>query len=68
MQRCCIWSAIRYTDLDQDIFGGGLRVFNENIEIAVIIEHAGINQLILWISPTTLLIVRAARSSYGNAF
>jgi hypothetical protein len=39
--------AVARTDLDQDVIGTGLRVFDEHIEIPIVIEHARVEQLVL---------------------
>jgi hypothetical protein len=42
-----VWSTIRGADSDQDVVRGGLGVFDDNVEIAVIVEDARVYQLIL---------------------
>ena len=37
-------AAIRSRDLDQDVFDVGLGVFHEHIEVAVLVEYAGVQQ------------------------
>jgi hypothetical protein len=56
MQRCRGFPTIGCADLDQDIIGGNLRVFNEHVEITVIIEHAGVDQFVLWIGAASLTV------------
>src|SRR4051812_36945513 len=43
-------------DLDQQFFGICLGVFDENIEIPIVIEYTSIQQLILEVVPGTLAI------------
>src|SRR5260221_4886810 len=44
---CRLRSAISGGDLNQDVIRPGLRVLNENIKVAVVVERAGINEFIL---------------------
>ena len=41
---------------DQDIFRGGLGVLDEHVEVAVLVEHAGVEQLVLGLIPAPLVI------------
>ncbi len=43
-------------DLDQDILGRFLGVFHEHIEIAVLVKHAGVEQLILEFVTTAVAV------------
>jgi hypothetical protein len=57
-------TAIDRADPDQDIVGPGLRVFDEHVEVAVVVEHAGVDELI----SGSLRVRRrfsATRSAYG---
>ncbi len=36
--------AVRDRDLDQDVFGIGLGVFDEHIEVAIVVEYSGVEQ------------------------
>ena len=45
-------------DLDQDVFGRGLRVLHEHVEVAVVVEDAGIEQLVLEVGPAAPLVGR----------
>ncbi len=58
-------SAIVDGDLDENVVRRRLRVFDEHVEIAVLIEHAGVEQLVLEVLRVRLRLV-ATRSSYGN--
>jgi hypothetical protein len=42
VQRGGLRSAVRDGDLDEEVFRRGLRVFDEHVEIAVLVEHAGV--------------------------
>src|SRR5581483_1558364 len=44
---CRLRAAIDEGDTNQDVFDCGLGVFDEQVEIAVVVEHARVNQLIL---------------------
>ena len=39
-------AAVVYCDLDKQIFGRSFGVFDKHIEVAIIIENAGINQFV----------------------
>ena len=56
MQRCSVWPAVAHADSDEDIVRRGLGVLYEDIEISIVIEHAGIDQFVLWVSPAALVI------------
>src|SRR4051812_44645183 len=45
MQRCILRAAIVGSDLNQNVVGLGLGIFDEDIEVAILIEDAGIDQL-----------------------
>ena len=45
MQQRLVWPAINGRHLDENIVGIRLCVFNKNIEVAVVIEHARIDQI-----------------------
>ena len=47
VQRGSFGSAIVHRNLDQQIFGRGLGVFHEHVEIPILIEHPGVQQLVL---------------------
>ena len=49
-------SAVLDRDLDEDVFGRGLGVFDEHVEVAVLIEHARIEQLVLELRAPALLV------------
>ena len=42
--------AIGDGDADQDVFGRGLGVFGENVEVAIVVENAGVVELELGVS------------------
>src|SRR5271170_7799735 len=46
MQERGLRTAIAYADFDQQIVGRRLRVFNKDVEVAVVVEHAGVQQLV----------------------
>ena len=48
MQRRGLRAAIARRDFDQDFFGRRFSVFDENVEVAIFVENAGINQFVLW--------------------
>src|SRR2546423_5335072 len=53
-----LWSAIKGFHANANIFGTGLGILNEDVEVAVIVEDAGIQQLILHsaaVTPAVLL-------------
>ena len=47
MERGGLGPAIAHADLDQDVFRRILGILHEHVEVAVVIEDAGIQQLIL---------------------
>jgi hypothetical protein len=47
----CFRAAIVHRDFDEQIFRRFLRVLHEHIEVTVLIEHAGIEQLVLHLVP-----------------
>src|ERR1700732_869962 len=49
MQNRVLGTAIECFDAYADVFGAGLGIFNKNIEVAVVVKDAGIEQLELWI-------------------
>src|SRR6267143_2057900 len=49
-------TAIPGRDLDQDVFRRRLGIFHEHVEIAVIIEHARVEQLVFWVASFSLSI------------
>src|SRR5438874_6215848 len=53
-----LWSAIKGFHANANIFGTGLGILNEDVEVAVIVEDAGIQQLIFHsaaVAPAVLL-------------
>ena len=50
------WTAVVNGDLDQDILRGGFGVLDEHVKVAILIEHAGIDQLILEVLPAQAAI------------
>ena len=44
-------AAIVDGDLDQDVLGGRLGILDEHVKVAILIEHAGIDQLVLEVLP-----------------
>jgi hypothetical protein len=49
-------TAIAHLDLDQDVRRTGLRIFDEHIEIPILIEHPGFDQFIFRIVAATQMI------------
>ena len=47
VQRRGLGAAVGDRDLDQDVFGRRLRVLDEHVEVAVAVEHARVEQLVL---------------------
>ena len=43
VQRRGLRAAIARRDVDQDVFGGGFGVFDENVEVAIFVENAGVD-------------------------
>ena len=43
--------AIVHGDADEDVFGAGLRVFHEHVEVPVVVEGAGIQQFVFELGP-----------------
>ena len=46
--------AVRNADLDEDVGRRGLRIFHKNIKIPIVVEDAGIDQLVFPIVAATL--------------
>ena len=44
-------AAVVDADLDQDVLGRRLGVFDEHVEVAILVEHAGVEQLVLELVP-----------------
>ena len=53
MQPRCLGPAIGDADLDQDVGRRGFSVFDKDIEIAVIVKDAGIEQFVLGVVAAT---------------
>jgi len=49
-----VWSTIGGGDTDQDVVGRTLGIFDENVEVAVLVEDARVQQLILEGMPVAL--------------
>src|SRR5262249_10458971 len=47
MQFSRVRAAVVDADLNEDVFGGFLGVFDENIEVAIVIEDTAVEQIIL---------------------
>ena len=67
MQRRFVGPAIDRRDLDQDVFDVGFRVLDEHIEIAVLVENAGVDQLVLRLALRLRRPFSSTRWSYGNS-
>jgi hypothetical protein len=50
-------TAVGYRDADQDIFGSGLGVFHEDVEIAIAVESAGVEELEFRFGARTLAVL-----------
>ena len=62
VQRRCVCAAIVHGDFHQNIFGVGFGVFDYDVEIAISVEHAGINKLKLrHVAATRLVFCAQAR-------
>jgi hypothetical protein len=48
--------AVLDRDLNEDVFRRCLRILDEHIEVAVLIENAGVEQLVLELSAPALLV------------
>src|ERR1700734_1001669 len=46
MQERWLGASIAYADFDQQVVGRLLRVFDKNVEVAVVVENAGVQQLV----------------------
>ena len=46
-------ATVRGCDLDEDVLAIGLRIFHKNVKVAVSVEDASIEQLILWLQPVS---------------
>ena len=46
--------AVVHRDADEDILGTGLRVFHEHVEIAAVVEDAGVEQLVFELVPRSV--------------
>src|SRR5277367_3881875 len=46
MQERWLEAPIAYADFDQQIVGRRFRIFNKNVEVAVVVEDAGVEQLV----------------------
>ena len=44
-------TAVVNADLDQEVFGGFLGILHEDVEISILIEHAGVEQFVLEFVP-----------------
>jgi hypothetical protein len=43
MQRSCLWSVIGRRNLDEHVFDVTFRVFDDDVKVAVVIEHTGVD-------------------------
>ena len=46
MKRRSFGPAIERLDPDADVFGRGLRIFDEDIEVPIVIKHSGVEQFV----------------------
>ncbi|OPY90220.1 MAG: hypothetical protein A4E73_02606 [Syntrophaceae bacterium PtaU1.Bin231] len=56
MQLGRLRSPVVRRDSDEDVFRGGLGVFHEDVEVAVAVEDAGVEELVLHLVPGTPLV------------
>src|SRR4051812_24405463 len=56
VQRRWLRSAVLDADLNKHIVRGGLGVFDEDVEIAVVIENAGVDQFVLEFVPAAAAV------------
>ena len=57
VQRGRIGTAVRRADLDQDVGRRRLRVFRDDVEVAVVVEDSGVEQLQLGVRPAAPAVV-----------
>src|SRR6185503_15675014 len=55
MDRCSLGTAIVYRDAHQHVIGVRLRIFDEHVEVAILCERAGVEQLVLGLAARPLL-------------
>jgi hypothetical protein len=48
--------AVGDRNLDEDVFGRRLRIFDEHVEVAIVVEDAGVDQLVLEVFSTERLV------------
>src|SRR5580704_13590468 len=53
MQRCWLRTAINHADLDEEVLRSLLGIFHENIEVAIFVEDARIQKLVLHVVAIT---------------
>ena len=58
MQRRRLRSAVDRDDPDQDVVGRNLCILDEDVEIAVVVEDAGVQQLVLGLEPRAAPVFR----------
>jgi hypothetical protein len=56
VQRGRLRSAVPDGDLDEEVFRGRLGVFDEHVEVAILIEHARVEQLVLALVPAPVTV------------
>ena len=56
-----------HRDATDDVVGAGLGVLDLDVEVAAVVEHAGVDQLVLHLAAGSAPGWCATRSSYGNA-
>ena len=67
MQRRGVGPAVVRGDPDRDVLRIGLGVLDEDVEVAIAVEHAGIEQLVLRTLAGAALVLARSSSRYGNA-
>ncbi len=56
MQCGCLWPAIAHADLDQNVFRSLLGIFHEDVEVAVFVEDARVEQFIFHVAAIAPLV------------
>ncbi len=67
VQRRRLGPAVGGADADQDVVRRGLRVLDEDVEVAVVVENAGVQQLVLGVAPACAGGSRRPARRTGNA-
>src|SRR5262245_12216881 len=57
VQLRCLGPAIEHIDADENVFNAGLGIFDEDVEVTVIIKDASIDQFELSLTPATVAVL-----------